>query len=127
MELDTLTPDLPALLIEMGIKYDPDKLAAHLASKWPQVGHAARHSSGGTLIGRAAAAICVCFPQAAEPAVDEPCRLHLGSAATATTRLAHACWARHRGQQQQQQQEQQLLCPCAAGAWLGIFGCQPTV
>jgi hypothetical protein len=38
MELDTLTPDLPALLIEMGIKYDPDKLAGHLASKWPQVG-----------------------------------------------------------------------------------------
>jgi hypothetical protein len=38
MELDTLTPDLPALLIEMGIRYDPDKLAAHLASKWPQVG-----------------------------------------------------------------------------------------
>jgi hypothetical protein len=37
MELDTLTPDLPALLIEMGIKYDPDKLAGHLASKWPQV------------------------------------------------------------------------------------------
>ncbi|WIA09229.1 hypothetical protein OEZ85_008638 [Tetradesmus obliquus] len=37
MELDTLTPDLPALLVEMGIRYDPDKLAGHLASKWPQV------------------------------------------------------------------------------------------
>jgi hypothetical protein len=37
MELDTLTPDLPDLLIEMGIKYDPDKLAAQLSSKWPQV------------------------------------------------------------------------------------------
>lgn len=38
MELDTLTPDLPQLLIEMGIKYDPDKLAAQLSSRWPQVG-----------------------------------------------------------------------------------------
>lgn len=37
MELDTLTPDLPELLVEMGIKYDPDKLAAQLSSKWPQV------------------------------------------------------------------------------------------
>jgi hypothetical protein len=37
MELDTLTPDLPQLLIEMGIKYDPDKLAAQLSSRWPQV------------------------------------------------------------------------------------------
>lgn len=38
MELDTLTPDLPTLLVEMGIRYDPDKLAAQLSSKWPQVG-----------------------------------------------------------------------------------------
>ena len=38
MELDTLTPDLPKLLVEMGIKYDPDKLAAQLSSRWPQVG-----------------------------------------------------------------------------------------
>ncbi|GBF89170.1 aarF domain-containing protein, chloroplastic [Raphidocelis subcapitata] len=37
MRLDTLSPDLPQLLIEMGIRYDPDKLAAVLASKWPQV------------------------------------------------------------------------------------------
>eukprot|EP00879_Flechtneria_rotunda_P028773 GHRR01030993.1.p2 GENE.GHRR01030993.1~~GHRR01030993.1.p2 ORF type:complete len:119 (+),score=41.86 GHRR01030993.1:305-661(+) len=37
MELDTITPDLPALLLEMGIRYDPDKLAAQLSSKWPQV------------------------------------------------------------------------------------------
>lgn len=37
MELDTLTPDLPQLLIEMGIQYDPDKLAATLSSRWPQV------------------------------------------------------------------------------------------
>lgn len=37
MELDTLTPDLPQLLVEMGIKYDPDKLAAQLSSRWPQV------------------------------------------------------------------------------------------
>lgn len=37
MELDTLSPDLPQLLLEMGLRYDPDKLAAVLASKWPQV------------------------------------------------------------------------------------------
>lgn len=37
MELDTLTPDLPQLLVEMGIKYDPDKLAAQLNKRWPQV------------------------------------------------------------------------------------------
>jgi hypothetical protein len=37
MELDTLTPDLPQLLVEMGIRYDPDKLAATLSTKWPQV------------------------------------------------------------------------------------------
>jgi hypothetical protein len=37
MELDTLTPDLPELLLEMGIKYDPDKLARQLSSRWPQV------------------------------------------------------------------------------------------
>jgi hypothetical protein len=38
MELDTLTPDLPELLAEMGINYNPDRLAAQLSSKWPQVG-----------------------------------------------------------------------------------------
>lgn len=38
MELDTLTPDLPQLLVEMGVRYDPDKLAAQLSSRWPQVG-----------------------------------------------------------------------------------------
>lgn len=37
MELDTLTPDMPALLVEMGLRYDPDKLAAVLNSKWPAV------------------------------------------------------------------------------------------
>lgn len=37
MELDTLTPDLPVLLKELGIKYDPDKLANVLSSRWPQV------------------------------------------------------------------------------------------
>eukprot|EP00775_Hariotina_reticulata_P010322 gene10322-10479_t len=37
MELDTLTPDLPELLAEMGINYNPDRLAAQLSSKWPQV------------------------------------------------------------------------------------------
>lgn len=30
MELDTLTPELPKLLIEMGIKYDPERLTEAL-------------------------------------------------------------------------------------------------
>lgn len=46
MELDTLTPDMPTLLVEMGIKYDPDRLSAVLSSKWPQVyGRAANISA----------------------------------------------------------------------------------
>jgi hypothetical protein len=46
MELDTLTPDMPQLLKEMGIKYDPDKLAAVLNTRWPQVGRSLRGSTG---------------------------------------------------------------------------------
>jgi hypothetical protein len=38
MELDSLTPDLPTLLLELGINYDPDRLAAHLSKQWPKVG-----------------------------------------------------------------------------------------
>ncbi|KAI8476423.1 MAG: ABC1 family-domain-containing protein [Monoraphidium minutum] len=37
MQLDRLGPELPQLLVELGIRYDPDKLAAVLDSKWPQV------------------------------------------------------------------------------------------
>ncbi|KAG2496456.1 hypothetical protein HYH03_005679 [Edaphochlamys debaryana] len=37
MELDTLTPDMPLLLKEMGISYQPDKLAEALDKRWPQV------------------------------------------------------------------------------------------
>ncbi|PNW84782.1 hypothetical protein CHLRE_03g158500v5 [Chlamydomonas reinhardtii] len=37
MELDMLTPDMPLLLKEMGINYDPEKLNAALAQSWPQV------------------------------------------------------------------------------------------
>ncbi|KAG2440282.1 hypothetical protein HXX76_004393 [Chlamydomonas incerta] len=37
MELDMLTPDMPLLLKEMGINYDPDKLNAALDKSWPQV------------------------------------------------------------------------------------------
>lgn len=37
MELDTLTPDMPLLLMELGINYDPDRLAAVLNKRWPQV------------------------------------------------------------------------------------------
>lgn len=33
LELDTLTPDLPVLLAEMGAKYDPEKLAHVLSSR----------------------------------------------------------------------------------------------
>lgn len=32
-----LTPDMPLLLKEMGINYDPEKLNAALAQSWPQV------------------------------------------------------------------------------------------
>ncbi|GAX83275.1 hypothetical protein CEUSTIGMA_g10701.t1 [Chlamydomonas eustigma] len=37
MELTTLSPEMPSLLKEMGVKYDPDRLAAVLSSNWPQV------------------------------------------------------------------------------------------
>ncbi|EFJ48862.1 hypothetical protein VOLCADRAFT_117484, partial [Volvox carteri f. nagariensis] len=37
MELDTLTPEMPLLLKEMGMNYDPDRLAAVLNKRWPQV------------------------------------------------------------------------------------------
>jgi len=37
MELDQLTPDMPVLLKEMGIKYDPEKLAQVLSARWPSV------------------------------------------------------------------------------------------
>jgi hypothetical protein len=33
MELNSLTPDLPALLAEMGVRYDPDRLAQALAAR----------------------------------------------------------------------------------------------
>ena len=33
MELSTLTPALPALLLEMGVTYDPDRLAAALSAR----------------------------------------------------------------------------------------------
>jgi hypothetical protein len=38
MELDTITPEMPALLIELGINYDPERLSDALATSWPQVG-----------------------------------------------------------------------------------------
>jgi hypothetical protein len=37
MELDTLAPELPQLLVELGANYEPERLAAALSSKWPQV------------------------------------------------------------------------------------------
>jgi hypothetical protein len=33
MELSTLTPELPSLLAEMGVRYDPERLAAALSSR----------------------------------------------------------------------------------------------
>lgn len=33
MELSTLTPDLPQLLMDMGVHYDPERLAAALSSR----------------------------------------------------------------------------------------------
>lgn len=37
MELDTLTPDMPQLLKELGVSYDPQKLADSLRNRRPQV------------------------------------------------------------------------------------------
>ncbi|KAJ9512695.1 hypothetical protein QJQ45_018800 [Haematococcus lacustris] len=37
MELNTLSPEMPQLLVEMGMNYDPDKLSKVLADSWPQV------------------------------------------------------------------------------------------
>lgn len=37
MELNTITPDLPALLKELGMNYDPDRLASALEQSWPRV------------------------------------------------------------------------------------------
>ena len=33
MELNNLTPDLPKILLEMGVKYDPERLAAAFKEK----------------------------------------------------------------------------------------------
>ncbi len=50
MELDTLSPDMPELLKEMGISYNPDKLSAVLSKRWPQVyGRAVQVRAGGTV------------------------------------------------------------------------------
>lgn len=32
-----MSPEMPALLVEMGIKYDPERLKTVLSTKWPQV------------------------------------------------------------------------------------------
>ncbi|KAG1659167.1 hypothetical protein FOA52_007548 [Chlamydomonas sp. UWO 241] len=37
MELNTMSPEMPELLVEMGIKYDPQRLKDALADSWPQV------------------------------------------------------------------------------------------
>jgi hypothetical protein len=38
MELQTLTPELPQLLREIGVKYDPDRLARVLSSRKLEIG-----------------------------------------------------------------------------------------
>jgi hypothetical protein len=37
MQLDTLTPDMPELLAEMGVNYNPEKLADSLSTRKAQV------------------------------------------------------------------------------------------
>ena len=37
MELDTLSPNMTQLLMDMGAQYDPDRLAEALQAEWPQV------------------------------------------------------------------------------------------
>uniref|UniRef100_A0A7S3QQ29 Protein kinase domain-containing protein n=1 Tax=Dunaliella tertiolecta TaxID=3047 RepID=A0A7S3QQ29_DUNTE len=37
MELNTLTPDMPDVLLEMGINYDPERLSQKLKNNWPEV------------------------------------------------------------------------------------------
>lgn len=48
MELSSLTPQLPALLAEMGVQYDPEKLASVLSSR-PTGALAAEEGGGGGL------------------------------------------------------------------------------
>lgn len=52
MELSALTPELPQLLAEMGVKYDPERLAAALSSRQTGAPWAAR---GGAAAGGGAA------------------------------------------------------------------------
>lgn len=37
MRMDQLTPEMPELLLEMGLNYDPQRLAAVLNKRWPVV------------------------------------------------------------------------------------------
>lgn len=37
LQMDQLSPDMPKLLVELGVKYDPERLAAVLRSQWPTV------------------------------------------------------------------------------------------
>ncbi|GFR42152.1 hypothetical protein Agub_g3004 [Astrephomene gubernaculifera] len=37
MQLDSLTPEMPQLLRDMGLRYDPERLAQVLGGRWPQV------------------------------------------------------------------------------------------
>lgn len=46
MELQTLTPELPQLLREIGVKYDPDRLAQVLSSRKLEIGGRALRVAG---------------------------------------------------------------------------------
>ncbi len=62
MELSSLTPELPKLLAEMGVKYDPERLGAALSSR---PAGALEGSSAERL--RAASHACVC---SSHPSLD---------------------------------------------------------
>ena len=55
MELRSLTPDMPALLMEMGVAYDPQRLADVLADREVEV--AARAVAVATQLGGCVAAV----------------------------------------------------------------------
>lgn len=55
MELRSLTPDMPALLAEMGARYDPQRLAAVLADREVEI--AARAVQVATQLGGCVAAV----------------------------------------------------------------------
>ena len=61
MELRSIAPDLPALLAEMGVSYDPERLS--LALKGREIEISARAVKVATMLGACIAAVAkVCTP-----------------------------------------------------------------